>query len=81
MKYKVRMTVSIGVVINASDEETAMEKAANRVEKLIDGANNMYLAMCIVDTAEPATITLDDKRRKAEDALARLVRGVSRVGE
>lgn len=81
MKYEVHMTVSIGVIVNASDKETAIEKATKRVEKRIDGANNMYTAMCIVDTTEPADITLEDKRRKAEEALTRLARGESRVGE
>ena len=79
--YEVHMTVSIGVIVNAPDEETAMEKAAKRVEKRIDGANDMYTAMCTVDVAGRADITLEDKRRKAEEALARLARGESRVGE
>lgn len=81
MKYEVHMTVSIGVIVNAPDEETAIEKATKRVEKKIDGENNMYMAMCVVDTVGRADITLEDKRRKAEEALARLLRSDSRVGE
>ena len=81
MKYEVHVTVSIGVIVNASDEETAIDKAAKRVEKFIDATNNMYMAMCTVDTVEPAAITLEDKRKKVEEALARLVRSKSRVGE
>lgn len=41
----------------------------------------MYMAICTVDTVEPADITLEDKRRKAEEALKRLTRSESRVGE
>ena len=81
MKYDVHMTVSIGVIVNAPDKETAIEIAAKRVEKRIDGANNMYMAMCTVDTAERASITLEDKRRKAEEALARLMRSEVKFGE
>jgi len=72
MEYEVHMTVSVGVIVNVPDEETAIDKAAKRVEKRIDGANNMYMAMCTVDTVEPADITLEDKRRKAAEALQRL---------
>ena len=36
MKYEVRMTVSIGVVINASDEETAMEDACKMEHDISD---------------------------------------------
>ncbi|MBO5604479.1 MAG: hypothetical protein J5915_03745 [Acidaminococcaceae bacterium] len=81
MEYEVHMTVSIGVIVNTSDEETAIEKSTKRVERRIDGANNMYMAMCTVDTVEPADITLEEKRRKAEDALVRLTQGKMVLGE
>ena len=81
MEYEVHMTVSIGVIVNTSDEETAIEKSTKRVERRIDGTNNMYMAMCTVDSVEPADITLEDKLRKAEESLKRLTRSESRVGE
>lgn len=74
MKYEVHMTVSIAVMVNAPDEDVAEEVAVKRVEKRLD-VKDMYLAGgCAVDTVEPADITLEDKRRKAEEAWAKLTR-------
>lgn len=74
MKYEVHMTVSIGVTVNACDEESAIEKAVKRVEQRIDNAKDMFIAMCNVAETVPADITLEDKRRKAEEAWAKLTR-------
>lgn len=81
MKYEVHMTVSVGVFVDAPNEEVAVERASKRVEKRLD-VKDIYIAGgCYVDTTEPATITLEDKRRKAEEAWARFTRSVSKVGE
>lgn len=80
MKYEVHMTVSVGVFVDARNKEVAVERAIKRVEKRID-TNGMFIACCVVDTTEPAAITLEAKRRKAEEALARLMRSEVKVGE
>lgn len=80
MKYETHMTLSVGVIVDAPNAEAAAELAVKRVEKRLD-TNGMFIACCVVDTTEPVNITLEDKRRKAEEALARLTRSVSKVGE
>lgn len=80
MKYETHMTLSVGVIVDAPNAEAAAELAVKRVEKRLD-TNGMFIACCVVDTTEPATITLEDKRRKAEEAWARLTRSVPKVGE
>ena len=72
MKYEVHMTVSVGVIVNAPDAEIAEEKAVQKVEKKLNDKNMFIAGGCYVDTTEPTTITLKDKRREAEEALKRL---------
>ena len=81
MKYEVHMSVSIGVFVDACNKDIAEERAIKRVEKRLDVKNMFIAGGCYVDTTEPADITLEDKRRKAEEAWARFTRSESRVGE
>lgn len=80
MKYETHMTLSVGVIVDAPNAEAAAELAVKRVEKRLD-VKDIFIAICVVDTTEPATITLEDKRRKAEEAWARLTQSGSKVGE
>lgn len=80
MKYETHMTLSVGVIVDAPNAEAAAELAVKRVEKRLD-VKDIFIACCYVDTTEPATITLEDKRRKAEEAWARLTQSGSKVGE
>lgn len=74
MKYEVHMTVSIAVVVNAPDENVAEDVAVKRFEKRFDVKDMFIAGGCAVDTVEPAAVTLEDKRRKAEEAWAKLTR-------
>ena len=80
MKYEVHMSLSVGVIVDAPNTEDAEELATKRVEKRLD-VKDIFIAICVVDTTEPATITLEDKRRKAEEVWARLMRSEMKVGE
>ena len=75
MKYETHMTLSVGVIVDAPNAEAAAELAVKRVEKRLD-VKDIFIAICVVDTTEPAAITLEDKRRKTEEAWARLTRSV-----
>ena len=81
MKYETHMTLSVGVIVEANNEEDAEEMAVKRVEKRLDVKDIFIAGGCYVDTTGPATITLEDKLRKAEEAWARLTRSESKVGE
>lgn len=81
MKYETHMTLSVGVIVDAPNAEAAAELAVKRVEKRLDVKDIFIAGGCYVDTTEPATITLEEKRRKAEEAWARLTRSESKVGE
>ena len=80
MKYETHMTLSVGVIVDAPNEEAAAELAVKKVEKRLD-VKDIFIACIYVDTTEPATITLENKRRKAEEALAMLMRSEVKVGE
>ena len=81
MKYEVHMSLSVGVIVDAPNTEDAEELATKRVEKRLDVKDIFIAGGCYVDTTEPADITLEDKRRKAEEVWARLMRSEMKVGE
>ena len=73
MKYDVHMTLSVSVTVDAPDTEAAEELAVKKVEKRLDVKDIVIAGGCYVDTTEPAATTLDEKRRKVEEAWARLL--------
>ena len=78
MKYEVRMSLSLGVIVDAKDEETAEKRATARIEKRLDMKDIYIAGGCDCHTVLPYD---DDIEKKAEDAWAALTRNSIKYGD